>query len=106
MKSLPGKLSRLGFAGIITLLCGHAGVALAGSATWQLNPANGNWNTPGNWNPATVPNGLSDVATFVVSNQTDVTVSQGITLNGIVFQPGASPFTLTTSSEFAATATT
>jgi hypothetical protein len=64
-------------------------------------PATGNWNTPANWNPATVPNGPSDVATFSVSNQTNVSVTSSITLDSIVFQPDASAFTISTSSEFA-----
>ena len=82
-------------------LCGGAGLVFGGSATWQQTPATGNWNTPANWNPATVPNGLSDVATFSVSDETNVTVTSGITLDSIVFQPDASGFTISTSSEFA-----
>jgi len=82
-------------------LCGGAGLVFGGSATWQQTPATGNWNTPANWNPATVPNGLSDVATFSVSDETNVTVTSGITLDSIVFQPDASGFTINTSSEFA-----
>ena len=101
MSLLSGQLSRLRISAIITLLCASAGLAFAGSATWQLDPATGNWNTPTNWNPATVPNGASDVATFSVSNQTNVTVTSNIILDSIVFQPDASGFTINTSSEFA-----
>ena len=101
MHSLFGKLSRVGFAGLVAIICSNGGIALAGSATWQSNPATGDWNTATNWTPATVPNGLSDVATFAVSSQTQVNVSSSITLNGIVFQPNASAFTITTSSSFA-----
>jgi len=95
------SFSRLRNAAIIALLCGSAGLAFAGSATWLQAPATGNWNTPANWNPATVPNGPSDVATFSVSNQTNVSVTSSITLNSIVFQADASAFTISTSSEFA-----
>ena len=70
--------------------------ASAGSATWNLNPGSGDWNTATNWTPATVPNGADDVATFAASNTTDVTVSLQTTVNGITFDPGASPFTITT----------
>ena len=28
-----------------------ASVARAGSATWNLNPASGDWNTAANWTP-------------------------------------------------------
>lgn len=101
MNLLSAQLSRLRISVIIVLLCGSTSVALAGSATWQQDPANGDWNTPTNWNPATVPNDPSDVATFSVSNQTSVTVTDDIVLNSIVFQPDASPFTISTSSPFA-----
>ena len=70
--------------------------ASAGSATWNLNPGSGDWNTATNWTPATVPNGVNDVATFAASNTTDVTVSLETSVNGITFDPGASPFTITT----------
>ena len=86
---------------MVALLCCSAGSALAGSATWQQNPATGNWNTPANWSPATVPDGPNDVATFSTSSKTNVSVTSSITLDSIVFQPEASPFTINTSSEFA-----
>ena len=101
MKLSPGQLSRLESLAIVALLCCSAGGALAGSATWQQNPATSNWNTPANWTPATVPNGSSDVATFASSTKTNVSVTSGITLDSIVFQPDAGPFTINTSSEFA-----
>ena len=44
----------------------------AGSATWNLNPANGEWETATNWTPATIPNGPNDTATFRISNTTDI----------------------------------
>jgi fibronectin-binding autotransporter adhesin len=93
--------SRFGFLAICALFCSSASVALAGNATWQQNPATGNWNTPANWNPATVPNGSSDVASFATSTQIQVSVTSSITLNSIVFQPDASPFTISSASEFA-----
>ena len=36
----------------------------AGSATWDLSPGSGDWNTAPNWTPATVPNGSDATATF------------------------------------------
>ena len=74
---------------------------VAGSATWNLNPTSGDWNTAANWTPATVPNGLSDIATFEASNTTNVSLSSSVTLNGITFQAGASMFTITSPSSFA-----
>ena len=101
MKSISCHLSRLRSLALLALFCGSATIVSAGSATWQPAPATANWNTPTNWNPATVPNGASDVATFSVSNQTNVTVTSSIILDSIVFQPDASPFTISTSSSFA-----
>src|SRR5262245_23688978 len=48
--------------------------AHAGSATWNSNPATGDWNTAGNWTPATVPNGPEDLASFGPSNLTNVSL--------------------------------
>ena len=75
----------------------------AGSATWNLNPTDNLWNTAENWTPATVPNSESDVATFSVSNISDIT-DEGATdihdadtnLSGIVFTSDASAYTLRT----------
>ena len=45
--------------------------------------------------PPTVPNGPSDVATFGISNETSVRVNRDVELDKIVFDAGASPFTIT-----------
>jgi autotransporter-associated beta strand protein len=63
-------------------------VAHAGSATWDLNPTSGDWNTAANWTPATVPNGTRDIATFGVSNNSDVSISGNTEVNGIILTPG------------------
>jgi autotransporter-associated beta strand protein len=68
--------------------------AHGGSATWNLNPGTGTWNTAGNWTPATVPNGPSDVATFGVSNLTDLTIKSAVEVSAIDFTAGASAFTI------------
>ena len=74
--------------------------AYAESATWNLNPTSGDWNTAANWTPATVPN---DVATFESSNITDVQASAEARVNSIVFNPGAGSYTITASPDFAFT---
>ena len=107
-KSIPSHLRLLArifllAAVFLSLLLSPAGTAFAGSATWNLNPTNGDWNTATNWMPVTVPNGPSDMATFGVSNTTDVSLSGNIEVNGIVFNPGASAFTITASATFALT---
>ncbi|PYL70918.1 MAG: hypothetical protein DMF26_20630 [Verrucomicrobia bacterium] len=72
------------------------GALFAGSATWNLNPTNGFWEIASNWTPATVPNGPNDTATFGVSNISDLLFSgYQDEVNGIVFDAGASPFTIT-----------
>ena len=66
----------------------------AGSATWNLNPLSGDWNTPANWTPATVPNSAVDVASFSVSNQTSVSLSANAQAI-VTFNAGASAYTIT-----------
>src|SRR6266849_10247177 len=81
-------------AAILTLLLATAKSSFAGSATWSASPATGNWSTPGNWTPATVPNGPNDTATFATSNIRFVAPEGATEVNGIVFNPGASRFTI------------
>lgn len=100
LQKLRKALSPLQFALLVALFLGSAGATHAGSATWDLNPATSNWNTAGNWTPDIVPDGTGDVATFDVSNQTDVTVTITDPLLGntvvsdIVFTPAADAYTI------------
>ena len=80
---------------IITIGLALAVNAHAGSATWNLNPTSGDWNTSTNWTPNVVPNGAGDIATFANSNTTEVSISNSIQLNKIAFSSGAAPFTIT-----------
>src|SRR5438445_1995208 len=76
-------------------------VAHAGSATWDLNPGSGTWNTAANWTPMTIPNGPADTATFALSNTTNVSISANTEVNGITFTPAATnPYTITASAPF------
>ena len=64
-------------------------VAHADSATWNLNPTSGDWNTAANWTPMTVPNGPADIATFALSNNGSVSISADTEVNAITFtNPG------------------
>jgi hypothetical protein len=72
-----------------------AGQSFAGSATWNLNPSSDAWNTATNWTPATVPDDPSDVATFAVSNETNLFLRESVDLDQMVFEPGASSYTMT-----------
>jgi autotransporter-associated beta strand protein len=79
---------------MITLALAIAASAHAGSATWSLKPTSGDWNTAENWDPATVPNGSSDIATFAVSTHAAVNLSSFVEVSDIIFNPGASAFTI------------
>jgi len=68
----------------------------AGSATWSASPIDGVWTEPGNWMPATVPNSPTDIATFATSTITKVTVPIDVEVDSIIFNPGASAFTIMT----------
>ena len=83
--------------GLLPLICLALHTADAGSATWNLNPTNGDWNTDANWMPNTVPNSLTDIATVDVSNVTAISLSADTAVDGVVFSPGASAFTITAS---------
>jgi autotransporter-associated beta strand protein len=71
------------------------GSSRAGSATWKTVPVDNNWNNPLNWTPETVPMNEGDVATFAVSSVKDITTSAYVAVSSIVFEPGATEFTIT-----------
>src|SRR5262249_51563021 len=69
------------------------------SAQWDLDPISGDWNTAANWTPDSVPNGPADVATFGLSNTTDVSISADTEVNAIIFTSAATnPYTITAGS--------
>jgi hypothetical protein len=69
------------------------------SAQWDLDPISGDWNTATNWTPNGVPNGPGDIATFGLSNTTDVSISTDTEVNGIKFTAAAkNPYHITVSS--------
>lgn len=60
-------------------------------ARWLANPGSGNWHTPGNWDPAAVPNGT---ATFGASTQTTIDFTSGMTgIQASHFEAGAPVYT-------------
>jgi autotransporter-associated beta strand protein len=83
-------------AAILTLLLSTASSSFAGSATWKKSPTTDDWFTASNWMPRTIPNGPGDTATFASSNQTSVDIVFNLEVNGMVFKPGASAFTIAT----------
>ncbi len=54
------------------------------------------WSNPLNWTPNTVP-GVGDTATFGGSDITEIAFSQTVSVNEILFNAGAAPFTFTVS---------
>jgi hypothetical protein len=87
------------FSAFILVLCIQP--SQAGSATWDLNSSSGEWNTGTNWTPTTVPNGSVDIATFALSNTTNVSISANTEVNGITFAAAATnPYTITASPTF------
>jgi autotransporter-associated beta strand protein len=78
---------------LILIFCILSRPIFAGSATWDLNPVSGDWNTAANWTPATVPN---DTATFGFSMSTNVSISAGAQVSSIFFTSAAtSSYTIT-----------
>ena len=98
--------SRLNFplwlitAGLATILPAailllSAQTNLAGSASWLSSPLSNDWNSPDNWTKGGPPNGPFDTATFSSSSITGVSLSDLTEVNAIVFNVGASAFTIT-----------
>jgi autotransporter-associated beta strand protein len=69
-------------------------IAFAGSATWKTNTTSGDWNTAANWIPNTVPNGVDDIATFGVSDLTEIMQSKNAVLGAVQFEQGSSSYTI------------
>ena len=68
-------------------------VTYAISAQWDLDPISGDWNTAADWTPDWVPNEPADIATFGLSNTTDVSISTDTEVNSIIFTPAAKNLT-------------
>ena len=90
------RMNRLSFITAAALLFLAAQrQTFAGSATWSNNPSSGDWNDAANWNPNTIPNGTSDIATFGASDLTDVfNTNVIVNLDSLVFNPGAPSYTI------------
>jgi autotransporter-associated beta strand protein len=99
-KNIQSPLRSLGWAflpsaaAILTLLLSTASSSFAGSATWLASPANTDWNSAVNWTAGGPPNGPADTATFATSNIRRPFIASNTEVNGIVFNPGASAFTI------------
>ena len=101
--ALPRYLRATSIVGLLPVLVLLLSIqsSHAGSATWKVTPATGDWNTATNWTAGGPPNGSADTATFATSNRTAVSISTQTEVDGIVFNPGASAFTITDPPGFA-----
>ncbi len=68
-----------------TALLSVFGSASAQAQTWLASPGSGDWNTAGNWNPATVPNSTAAAVIFGTSTQNSVSLSSGVAVGSITF---------------------
>ena len=80
-----------------------AAPARALNGTWNLNPANGDWNMPNNWSSMAAPNGPADVATFGLSSFTSLFLSANTEVDSIVFSAGASAYRIAARPRFTLT---
>lgn len=64
-------------------------------ATWLSSPGSSDWNTGSNWTGGVTPNSGTSTAIFATSGTTSVNLSANVQVNTIVFNPGASAFTIT-----------
>ena len=91
---IPRKLHSFLLAAGLILFCTTN--IRASSATWKVNPDDGDWNSANNWSAGGPPNGPNDTAFFGMSNRTDLFLTAANTeVNGITYNADASAFTLT-----------
>ena len=68
--------------------------AVAGDATWRVDPTDANWNNADNWMPKTVPNGAGQTATFGMSMQTSLTIMADTEVGTIAYTTAADSFSI------------
>jgi hypothetical protein len=71
---------------------------IAAIVTWKASPATGDWLTASNWVEKIAPSDYQATATFGASNVTAVSLSNYAPIDGIKFNAGADPFTITVAS--------
>jgi outer membrane autotransporter protein len=98
-KELPGVVATSIHVRLaaLSLFVATSTPALAVDAVWLSEPGSGDWNTGTNWSTSpNAPVNPGDTATFNTSTRTSLTLSGGVTVESITFQPGASAFTVNT----------
>jgi autotransporter-associated beta strand protein len=88
----PRRASGPLLGSIAALLIGSAAPVVAQSGTWLTVPFNNNWNSGFNWSGNNVP---TVTASFGTSSITSISlISSSATVNNIVFNSGASAYTI------------
>ena len=82
------------FASAALLFTAGQHLCWAGSAIWSPRPISSDWKDARNWFPRTVPNGTDDVATFGISQVTDISLTGTTSLREMQFKAGAAAFTI------------
>jgi autotransporter-associated beta strand protein len=95
-KARQGSLLRLLLRIIAAFFVFISLVSRASTATWLDNPVSGDWNNPVNWTAGGPPNGSVDTASFGASNQTVISLSTNTEVDSVVFDNGATSYTITT----------
>ena len=72
----------------------ETGAAQKPKATWNITPVSGDWNTAANWTPPLVPNGDDATAIFDFSTITQVSTSATTSVHNLIFNAGASAYTI------------
>jgi autotransporter-associated beta strand protein len=96
MKQISGicRFSRTYLFPLIFGLSFAVATGRADNGTWKADPVDGNWNNPENWSCNCVPENF-DTAFFATSNLTNVFLSSFVNLSGLVFEPTANLYTIT-----------
>jgi autotransporter-associated beta strand protein len=90
------KTPILSCAIILTFSLGALNAVYADSATWNLHPTSGDWDTAANWTPAIVPNGPADIATFSTTSRSTVSLANvQIEVASLIFDTAATNYTIT-----------
>jgi autotransporter-associated beta strand protein len=92
-KTILLTLTALAMAALVTLPALRADEPIEESF-WLASPSDGDWNNDANWDPVGEPF-LPNVAVFGQSSVTSISLSEGVLIGGIRFEPGANAFTIT-----------
>jgi autotransporter-associated beta strand protein len=85
-------------AAVALLLAWASPVSHAATSTWLSSSLGNDWNNSADWLSNTIPNGPGQIATFGISNNTFLAVTANTEVDSIIFNSGASSYTITSAS--------